>query len=145
MRAALPIAVLALVVALPAAGATPAARILFVQSPGSSSDLVEIDADGTAFTNLTPGQQTFYASDQDGSWSPDGSRIVFTSHRDSNVSTEIYVMNADGSDQQRLTHDGPEGVQNVGGSVFDFAPAWSPDGSEIAYVKSVGAAGDDVW
>ena len=36
------------------------------------------------------------------SWSPDGSKIVFASFRDHDV--EIYVMNADGSGQTRLTH-----------------------------------------
>src|SRR5947209_7411291 len=111
MRPGLVLLLLALVFALPAAGATPAARILFDQPAGSQLDVVETDADATSYLDLTPGQDTFYAGDQDASWSPDGSRIVFTSHRDSNVSTEIYVMNADGSDQLRLTHDGPEGVQ----------------------------------
>jgi Tol biopolymer transport system component len=38
------------------------------------------------------------------SFSPDGSRIVFTSFRDSNAgdsNAEIYVMNADGTGQTR--------------------------------------------
>jgi Tol biopolymer transport system component len=144
MRAALGLAMLALVCSLPAAGAAPGARILFQQNPSSSTDLVTLGADGTGYLDLTPGQQTFYTSDQDGSWSPDGSRIVFTSHRDSNVSTEIYVMNADGSDQLRLTHDGPEGVQNTGGDVFDLSPEWSPGGDEIAYLK-VAKGVWDVW
>jgi hypothetical protein len=55
-------------------------------------------------------------------YSPDGSKIVFQSMRDGNP--EIYVMNADGSGQRRLTnHDG-----------FDMAPSWSPDGSKIVFV-----------
>jgi Tol biopolymer transport system component len=42
------------------------------------------------------------------SWSPDGTKIVFVSTRDGNY--EIYVMNADGSGQMRLTNnnDGDE-------------------------------------
>ena len=35
-------------------------------------------------------------------WSPDGSRIAFTSARDGNF--EIYVMDADGSNPTRLTN-----------------------------------------
>jgi dipeptidyl aminopeptidase/acylaminoacyl peptidase len=106
--------------------------------------VVEADADANGYLNLTPGQDPSYTSDQDGSWSPGGSQIVFASHRDSNVSTEIYVMNADGSSQRRLTHDGPEGVQSVGGQVFDSSPVWSPGGATIAYLKSVSQA-DDIW
>ena len=52
-------------------------------------------------------------------------RIVFTSDRPGNDgNSEIYVMNADGSGQQRLTN-------NTG---YDYAPVWSPDGKQIAFV-----------
>ena len=49
------------------------------------------------------------------------SRIMFTSTRDGN--REIYVMDADGSNQQRLT-DSP---------AIDEFGSWSPDGSRIAF------------
>ena len=52
---------------------------------------------------------------------PDGARIVFSSGRDGNY--EIYVMNADGSNQTRLTND-----QN-----YDYSPSWSPYGARIAF------------
>ncbi len=62
------------------------------------------------------------ADDRYPSWSPDGSSIVFSSDRDDN--TELYVMNADGTNQTRLTqHEGD-----------DLAPVWSPDGSMITFV-----------
>jgi Tol biopolymer transport system component len=47
--------------------------------------------------------------------------IAFTSTRDSNY--EIYVMNADGTAQTRLTYK----------MTVDEYPAWSPDGSKIAF------------
>jgi TolB protein len=37
-------------------------------------------------------------------WSPDGRKITFVSDRDGTY--EVYVMNADGSGQRRLTHRG---------------------------------------
>ena len=48
-------------------------------------------------------------------------KLTFASNRDGNY--EIYTMNADGSNQTRLTNN----------SEGDFRPAWSPDGSKIAF------------
>ncbi len=47
-------------------------------------------------------------------WSSDGRTIAFHSSRDGNP--EIYVMNADGSGQRRLTHT----------PSLDISLAWSP-------------------
>ncbi len=58
---------------------------------------------------------------QDPRLSPDGKQIVFTSFRDGDA--EIYLMDADGSGQLRLTSNGAS----------DRLPAWSPDGTQIAF------------
>jgi Tol biopolymer transport system component len=57
-------------------------------------------------------------------FSPDGRHIVFSSRRDRDY--EIYVMNADGSDQRRLTHS--RGI--------DTNPVFSPDGRRIAFTSN---------
>ena len=57
--------------------------------------------------------------DLDPAWSPDGSKIAFSSNRDDQFG-EIYVMNADGSAQTQLTTSG-----------FDGYPDWSPDGTKL--------------
>jgi WD40 repeat protein len=57
-------------------------------------------------TGGTPVQLTDSGSDDDPAWSPDGSRIVFQSYRPNtyeNGNADLYLMNADGSDQRRLT------------------------------------------
>jgi dipeptidyl aminopeptidase/acylaminoacyl peptidase len=44
------------------------------------------------------------ATDSEPTWSPNGTQIAFVSDRDGNF--EIYKMNADGTGQTRLTHNG---------------------------------------
>lgn len=50
-------------------------------------------------------------------------RIAFYSHRDGNA--EIYVMNFDGTDPERLTFDNGK----------DVCPDWSPDGKRIVFLS----------
>lgn len=61
-----------------------------------------------------------------GSFSPDGSRIVFESDRSG--SQQVYVMNADGSDQRRITFLGGRSA----------TPEWSPRGDQIAFTHIAG-------
>jgi TolB protein len=55
--------------------------------------------------------------------SPDGKRVTFMSARDGNW--EIYTVNLDDGDLERLTQD----------PANDGLPTWSPDGEHIAFVS----------
>jgi dipeptidyl aminopeptidase/acylaminoacyl peptidase len=63
-------------------------------------------------------------SDRDPSWSADGRQLAFTSTRDGNE--EIYLADADGGNQRRLTFDPGR----------DDDPSWSPDGTQIAFMST---------
>jgi TolB protein len=88
---------------------------------GFGWELFTMNRDGSNLRNLTI-FHPFY--DVTPKWSPDGSKILFVSFRDFN--TEIYVANADGTNQQRLTTNLSD----------DIDPAWSPDGSRIVFASN---------
>jgi Tol biopolymer transport system component len=77
---------------------------------GNDFQIFKVPASGGPVRQLTRGS----AVNGSPTWSPDGQRIAFTSSRDFN--NEIYVMNADGSDQTRLTNNPAQ----------DSNPAWRP-------------------
>ncbi len=73
---------------------------------------------------LTAAAVAVSASPASAAFPGNNGRIVFTSLRDGNL--EIYSMNPDGSDQQRLTNDPGADIQ----------PSYSPDGSKIVFASS---------
>jgi WD40 repeat protein len=91
-----------------------------VYQSGDPGDIYRMDAAGTNVTRLTNNT----AVEHRPIYSPDGSKIVFQSNRDGQW--EVYAMNADGSQQTRLT------VSPSGGSWY---PHWSPDGGRIVFAS----------
>ena len=103
-------------------------KIAFTSTRDSNGEIYIMNADGSNQTNLTNSP----LRDRWPSFSPDGTKIVFASNRDSDPQVfgqegpdEIYVMNADGSNPTRLTNN----------PARDTEPAFSPDGTKIAFVS----------
>jgi TolB protein len=128
-----------------------------VGEEGAQYDIFVMNADGTNVQRLTdfPGDDGWPA------WSPDGRHIVFTSLRDDCLYSEaedclttgdvgpwhtLYVMNADGTDQHRLTRTfGQFAVWSPDGAHILFAPFLNvirPDGSGLARIPVEGTAAE---
>ena len=104
-------------------------KIAFYSTRDGNSEIYKMDSDGSNQTRLTFNA----ASDNAPSWSPNRQQIAFHSsrHDDNDPHTaeenaEIYVMDADGGNQRRLTHY----------PGLDAAPSWSPDGTQIAFTST---------
>jgi len=94
--------------------------LLFVSNRTGDFEIYKLrdDFDDLQQLTVSPGL------DIDPDWSPDGKNIAFASDREEEAGFQIYVMNADGSDQKRLGQVQPGENSH---------PSWSPDGSQIAF------------
>lgn len=136
-RLLLPALGFALLTFLGPAQATPAfpgqnGAIVFndlVFDPGSNSkaEIFRVNPDGSGEVRLTNDT----APDSQPTWSPDGTRIAFTRQPlcPTSCLRRIFVMNADGGGLKQITfgHEDLAIPEN-------HSPAWSPDGTRIAYV-----------
>jgi len=103
------------------------------ETPVATSDVAVVNVDGTGRRKLTDTPELEYLP----AWSPDGSKIAYSGAqhcRDAPVgcTSELYVMNSDGSGARRLTF----GNRNV------YGAAWSPGGARIVFTMRDPAGGD---
>lgn len=106
-------------------------RIVYASVPQftENSDIFVMNADGSEKTNLT---NTPDVSESSPEWDPQGNRIVFVRGLPENdlgsYQGDIFVMDADGSNQDNVTETGVRG---------EMQPTWAPGGDRVAYAREV--------
>jgi TolB protein len=98
--------------------ADTAANRVIGEARDNSMDLASVHPDGSDLQRITRAGGFTYAS-----YSPDGRLILH--RRQQGKSSQIFVMNADGSNDRNLS----------GGFTEDGWPAWSPDGGRIVFSR----------
>ena len=86
-------------------------------------------ADGANITQLSDA-----STNRGWGWSPDGTRIAFTSDRDGD--DEVFVMNADGTNIIQLTNND---------NYTDIGWLWSPDGTRALILSITGDPTTEVF
>ena len=104
-------------------------------NPGEDTEIYVINPNGSGVVSRLT-DNTAYDSTPD--WSPDGKQIAFSSTRDGK--SAIFKMNADGSGQTKIDYQAPcidpqdfDSPRCIG----DGYPVWSPDGTKIAFLRTM--------
>ena len=82
-----------------------------------------VEPDAMAKATMILREETLYRTQPQ--WSPDGKRILYSSHRGSQFNN-LYVLPAGGGEPYQMTF----------GDWDHFDPRWSPDGERIAYISN---------
>lgn len=98
-------------------------------------DIYTMDARGNDLNQLTDNlaiqqnlqlgaddTRSFWSTDP--AWSPDGQWIAFYSNANQQHTPNIYIMDADGDNVQKLAEGG-------------YRPTWSPDGQSLAFMSAL--------
>jgi Tol biopolymer transport system component len=107
-------------------------RLNTTATPRNAGAIEVMNADGSHVQRLTP----FRLDAGDPRWSPSGKRLLFNDHGDGSGESDqgpdanLFTMNADGSHLTQITD-----LHYTHGSTSAYAQAWSPDGTQILYLR----------
>jgi Tol biopolymer transport system component len=130
------VAVLVVLAAISAAAATGTfaganGRIAFtMRTETGNFDVYTMRPDGTDVLQITADPGT----DFNPRWSPDGTKIAFSSNRDGDF--DIWTADADGSDLVQVTDS-----DDVG----EFTPSWTSDGLRIVFQRNFPVETAEIW
>jgi WD40-like Beta Propeller Repeat len=106
---------------------SPSGTLAWRRGPDPATDAADIVSGGR---NLTQAAQE---NNWGPAWSPDGTRLAYSSTRDSGSVPRLWTMAADGSDQRLVTSGHGE------------YPDWSPDGTQLVFAAPGSAGAYDVF
>ncbi len=95
-------------------------RIAYSARRGNERHVFVIQVTTRTVTQVTHSALYDYEPD----WSPDGSRLVFSRYDSDEDRSQLFLSNADGSQERQVVVDDGD----------DVGPRWSPDGRFVAFV-----------
>jgi Tol biopolymer transport system component len=112
-------------------------RIFYASDGSGSYNIWSVDADGSVPTQLTTRSSNAEGAERP-SVSADGSKAAYMQFDDvsQSNSSQIWIMNGNGSAQTQLT--------TTGDNVLNFEPGISPDGSKVVFQR-VSTGSYDIW